>query len=101
MDLQPAIDALNTAYEADPQAVHALLCNSVPCNQTLADHPTVEVGVAYPAGDGAYRLSALGFLNGALMALTGQRIASNWSDEADEDGRRRLLGFILYTPPEE
>lgn len=42
--MRAILNALNTAFTADPAAMHALCSNRVPCNRGLADHPTVQVG---------------------------------------------------------
>lgn len=62
------IEFLNSLVAIDRYAVAELLCVRVPCNQTLADHRTVQV----TAGDGeftfiasgAFRVGILGVLNG-------------------------------------
>ena len=41
---QEAIDVLNGALELDREAMSQLLRQRVPCNQALADHPTLQVG---------------------------------------------------------
>ena len=38
-----ALQTLNEACTADPGALHALICNRVPCNTALADHPPIQV----------------------------------------------------------
>jgi hypothetical protein len=89
--IQKAIDTLNGAYNDDRNAIHALMCNRVPCNHALADHPTVQVdelGVT-----GGYAVGALGLINGVVEAMTGQRIALLWSDATDAEGRRQFWDF--------
>lgn len=51
---------LNECLELDRPAVAALIANRVPCNQALADHPTVQAGAQH----GGYNVGMLGILNG-------------------------------------
>lgn len=93
MDIQPAVDALNAAFAADPLAMRALLINVVPCNQALADHPTIQVA-EYDEG---FTVGMLGVINGVLESLGMDRIASKWSDGPTKpDGSHTLLGFMSY-----
>lgn len=89
-DIHTAVRVLNEAFVADPSAIHALLCNRVPCNLALADHPTVQVQANPVIEDGkTWTVGLIGMLNGVLEPLTGQRVAAQW-----EDGK--LLGFQVY-----
>jgi hypothetical protein len=54
------IALLNEINELDPSVLPALIEHRVPCNQKLADHPTVQVG---KTSDG-YEVGLLGILNG-------------------------------------
>lgn len=89
------LDALNSAFAADPAAVHSLCANRVPCNQALADHPTVQVAVIQALEQHpAFCVGALGLINGVVEAATGQRVASSWSDD---ERQPKMLGFVSYT----
>ena len=97
-DISKAIDALNEAFRNDPGAIHALMCNRVPCNQALAGHPTVQVEATPVMRDAEHwSVGALGLINGAIEPLTGKRVAVRWSDSGP-DGRRTFLGFCEYRP---
>lgn len=89
---------LNLAYQHDPVAIHTLVCNRVPCNTTLMQHPTVVVESRYPADQAGYTVGALGLLNAALTAAKLPRVAAMFSDS--EQGEAKLLGFVKYTPTE-
>ena len=93
----PAVRALNRAFRADPAAIHALLCNRVPCNVALADDPAVVVE-ANPVLDCGWTVSALGLINGVLTELGLPVVASRWGDEVNADGHRALLGFQSCKP---
>jgi hypothetical protein len=97
--LDIALLTLNRAFQDDPSAIHALLCNRVPCNDQLVDHPTVQVESNELLGKTSYTVGALGVLNGVIEALTGERVASKWNEERDAEGRSRLLGFCKYEKP--
>ena len=85
------LEVLNTAYQADPAAIHALICNRVPCNEALANHPDVTVSENLVVGEG-YVVSMLGVINGICSSLTGKLVAAVFSDEEQP----RLLGFAEY-----
>ena len=59
------IDFLNELLALDPAFVNQLIGFRTPCNQALADHPTVQVG----GGDGDFRAGMLGVVNGFLGAI--------------------------------
>lgn len=89
------LHALNQAYTADHAALHALVCNRVPCNQALADHPTVLVDTNKVTPTETYAVGMLGIVNGVIEAMSGKRIAAMFTG-ADEQGRCRLIGFTTY-----
>jgi hypothetical protein len=51
---------LNEALATDVQAISALVAARVPCNEALADHPTIQVGTH----DGVTKVGILGIING-------------------------------------
>jgi hypothetical protein len=70
------IEYLNSLVAIDPYAIAELLCIRVPCNNVLADHPTVEVQTAGKStfiAPGTFRLGVLGLLNGYCESLTNVR----------------------------
>lgn len=94
----PAVRVLNRAWAADQAAIHALVCNHVPCNQALADDPTIVVDPNHFM-PGRATLGAIGLLNGVLAEAGMPLVALKWSDERDAEGRATLLGFCEYQPP--
>jgi hypothetical protein len=96
-DIQKAIEVLNSAFAADPAAVHALICNRVPCNSALAEHPTVVVDNNRVIGGNSHCVGALGLINGVISELTGKCIAVKFTQEVDDEGRHMILGFTEYT----
>lgn len=60
VNINDVVNLLNDALKVDPQAVTALINTRVQCNNELADHPTIQVGLF----DGEYRVGLLGILNG-------------------------------------
>ena len=59
--IDDAVVYLNSILEADPLAVRSLLCLRVPCNVTLADHPSAQVDAAWNEG---FTVGLLGVING-------------------------------------
>ena len=59
-----AIALLNEMVKMDPEAAHALIEQRVSCNDTLRDHPTIQVQV----DGGKAEVGLLGVLNGLLGA---------------------------------
>ena len=93
--LNKIIKVLNSAYEADPAAVHALICNRVPCNLALARHPTVQVEQNKVSSKDSYAVGLLGMLNGIVEPITGGRVAIAFS-APDQNKARRIIGFVEY-----
>lgn len=87
-----AIRTLNEALEADTQAIRNLFAIESPCNEALADHPTIQVGVS-----GNFTVvRILGLINGILenIALADglrRRVAAEYSAD-------RLIKFVEYDP---
>lgn len=81
---------LNEAYKADEAAVITLIENRVPCNATLADHATIQIGMS---ADGKTEVGLLGIINGICEAMTGKRVAICINDKTGE-----TTGFIEYEP---
>lgn len=93
---EKVLSALNQAVKDDPLAVRILLNNLVPCNEALADHPTVVV--ERHEEELGHTVGPLGLVNGVLAAAGLPLVASHWSDEVNCFGRRRFLGFVRYEP---
>lgn len=89
-------EVLNMAFKADPNAMHALICNRVPCNRSLADDPFVQVDESPVLPDGNFQVGALGLVNAVLAANDLPRVAAKFSDEKDSEGRAKFLGFCEY-----
>ena len=74
-DTNDLIAFLNSLVAIDPYAMAELLCIRVPCNQALADHPSVQVaaggersGYTFIAPN-TFRVGMLGVLNGFCGTL--------------------------------
>ena len=59
-----AVAYLNELIEIDGAAIGALIENRVPCNQSLAEHPSVQVSGEYDN----FKVGLLGILNGLFGA---------------------------------
>jgi hypothetical protein len=68
MNIEAVVATLNEAFRLDPAALHAMICNRVPCNQALAEHPTIVVGDCYYGDERVqhFNLGFVGLLNGIL-----------------------------------
>ncbi len=95
-----AIQCLNLAFDADPNAIQSLVANRVPCNQFLADDRFVQVGECQVLNGQHYQVGALGLVNAVLAAEGLPMVASMWG-EPDENGRRKLTGFCQYKPEDD
>lgn len=73
------IDLMNEALKLDPEAVTALIGSRVPCNEALADHPTIQTGML----ECRRLVGMLGFLNG---------LCGVWGPEGI-DGEGYLSGY--------
>ena len=98
-DIGPRVVAmLNQAFLADPAAIHALMCNRVPCNEQLADDPYVIVDCSGVVGIEQPHVGALGLINGVLLALDQPDVVALVFTDVLVDaveGRRQFLGFKL------
>jgi hypothetical protein len=57
-----AVRVLNEALARDPEGITRLVNLRAECNENLADHPLIQVGVY----GGVHRIGVLGLLNAAL-----------------------------------
>ncbi len=96
---EAVVRVLNEAFAADPYAMHSLVVNQVPCNQTLADHPTVQVSDT-PLPYKARVVGMLGVVNGVVTALTGEIVATEWTEPDPTTKKSKMIGFCRYTPKE-
>lgn len=88
--LESVIQTLNEALKADPEATNALMTHAVPCNQALADHPTIQViDDSTPGGHPEVR--ALGLINGIVEPLCGKRLMAVYEGDSD-----RIAFFARY-----
>ena len=82
-----AAEVLNRARKADPEAVDRLIFFRTPCNQELANDPSIVVG---DTADGKNTdVSMVGILNGILTEL-GQPLIY---DETHVDEPEKVLAF--------
>lgn len=79
ISIDETIEFLNHLIALDKAAVAALIANRVPCNEQLANHPTVRV----VAQHGGYNVGLLGILNGLL------------GTESDEEHIRAPISFVM------
>ena len=85
-----AIDALNEALERDAEAITRLVNTRVECNDALAAHPTVQVGVY----GGVNKVGVLGLLNAALGDTPAGVIGAKGSIDSRSGLFRRVKKFV-------
>ena len=83
--IDEVLTILNEAHADDPKAMDALIKARVNCNDKLADHPTIQIGVHH----NGYSVGLLGILNG----LFGIDSKGSGCIAASYDGDK-LIGFI-------
>lgn len=94
------LETMTRAFQNDPNAIHSLICNQVPCNQKMADDKTIVVedysNILFQ--DNTFRVGLLGILNGILEdAGSDELIVAVWQELTLTGGgtRRVLIGFGL------
>lgn len=60
ISVSDALEVLNRVHQADPTVMPALIALRVPCNEAVADDPTVQVATK----DGGFEVGVLGLING-------------------------------------
>lgn len=79
-----AVAILNQIHQMDPTVLPALINYRVPCNEILADHPTVQVGpIDKISNTGPAEVGLLGILNGIFGTVPGHGygyIAAHYDD---------------------
>jgi hypothetical protein len=89
VSLSRALTVLNEALQADPQTISALMNHRVICNEALANHPTIQVGIY----EGEYKVGLLGLLNG----LFGIQENKTGYIGAITDAQHQVLEFVDNT----
>ena len=93
MNTQDIVDVLNDLFNVGPQAIDALLCNRVPANDGLLDHPTAMCSTKND--EGAFpTIGLLGVIQ-AIAAKDGDII------EACYDDKRHVLTHFRVRPKED
>jgi hypothetical protein len=87
------ISFLNELVKVDLQALEALVETRVPCNEILAQHPTVQVTTT----DEGAKVGLLGILNG----IVGARPEDGWGYIAANFGDDGHLIDFQRTPPKQ
>lgn len=85
-------EVLNEAFGQDPGAIHALLTNHVPCNESLANNQFIPVQVNAVCNN-VYNITALGLINGILESQNLPKIAIMWEQS---DDNYKMKGFCKY-----
>jgi hypothetical protein len=91
-DPKEIVDLLNNALLTDPVAIRALFSYKVPCNETMADHPSIVCSDLSETDDRA-ALGVLGLLNGLFPPRPDNQVVA--AQYADYTGL--LVGFCVVT----
>jgi len=83
------VEVLDRAWEADPEAIAALIENRVLCNIDLAKDPTIQVGIRPDRK--SYEVGLLGILNG----IAGVHPDNKWGYVAAMYNEGNLRGFKI------
>lgn len=86
---------MNNAFKSDPNAIFTLLHNRIPCNERLADDEFVQVFQHKVLNENSFQVDALSVINAILMSENLPTIVLDWSNNSDENGSHKLLGFKL------
>lgn len=89
--MNKALEIFNRIFEIDPNAIHALICNMVPCNETLANDPIIRVKQNRVISDDAFCIDLLSVINSILLESGQLQIYPEFA--IDNDGKTRLVGF--------
>lgn len=92
--LDELVSFLNELVALDADAVTALFENRVPCNEALADHPTVQIVVN---AENKYTVGLLGIING-MFGVDGRGIGQIGAVYSDETGKVLYCMRRIATP---
>lgn len=85
--MEKVVNLLNELNKADPRVLKKLIEYRVPCNEKVADHPTVQVS---PEGD-EYVVGLLGILNGLFDEK--ERLLACYDDDSGELLKFKMMEF--------
>jgi hypothetical protein len=91
MTAQQIVDLLNELHGLDPEFLQPLIETRVPCNEAVANHPTVTVD---DPGPGKFTVGLLGILEG-VVGIDGRIIGM-----VVDDDTKKCTGFRLLEPAE-
>ena len=92
ISITDVVDLLNEVCETDAEAMAALCNHRVPCSETLADHPTIQVsGVRHDNGSVTdHKVGLIGLING-LFGVD----ENGWGYFAANFDDDKLTGFSI------
>lgn len=93
--IDEVIKMLNQMVGLDAVATAVMLDNKVPCNQALAEHPSIQIGDQ----NGGHTVSILGILNGLFGKYDWGEYRGGWGAiTAVYDHNRNLICFERTIP---
>ena len=88
--IEDALEVLNRATKADPQAMRELVAARMPCNAALRDDPTIQVS---GSGSDDAEVGLLGIING-MFGID----EDGWGPLGAVMNNGALIGFERVTP---
>ncbi len=86
------VTLLNELIELDKPAVAALIANRVPCSESMALHPTVQVATQH----GGFHVGWLGVLNGLCGHDVTGPIVAVFQENPENTGGNDLEKFVIW-----
>jgi len=93
MTISDIVEFLNKAAKLDARAIEGLVNLRVPCNEVIAEHPTIQVAAESKSENATPFLGMLGLLNGVIgeTSTSGDKITINYDSDA------KFTGFGILT----
>lgn len=74
-----ALETLNNACSYDENAIHALICNRVPCDKSMGEHSDLYVETKHGLFGDNYQLTVMGLVQGLVEAMTGCKLRASFT----------------------
>jgi hypothetical protein len=94
---QPVVDLLNEAFAEDPDALHSLICNRVPCKQELGN-TLIDIHTNLAVSPDSRVVGLIGLLNGILRKLGYNDIGVK-IEHRNLENFHTMKGFEEWKPP--
>ncbi len=89
LNAQTIVELLEDALKTDPAVISTLFGIRRSCNQSLADHPYIQVAES-PTNKGTYYVGFVGLINGMLGSVGSEELVAIVYDDKDN---QNVIGF--------